>query len=143
MNPALCSNHFQVDWGGRRIGFVSVSGLSTEVDTTPWREGASRDGAVRMVPGLQRFAPVVLTRAIEPGDNEFFEWMNTVRGSEAERRDVSISLLNASHEPVVTWKLRAAFPARLDYGPLNALGSDIATESLTLVHEGLAVQHAS
>jgi hypothetical protein len=41
------------------------------------------------VPGLQRFAPVVLTRAIEPGDNEFFEWMNTVRGSEAERRDVT------------------------------------------------------
>jgi phage tail-like protein len=52
------------------------------------------------------------------------------------------SLLNTDHEPVVTWRLRAAFPSRLDYGRLNALGSDIATESLTLVHEGLVVQQA-
>ncbi|WP_291010355.1 phage tail protein [Hydrogenophaga sp.] len=142
MNPSLCNNHFQVEWGGRRISFISVSGLSTEVEVTPFRESASRDGVARAVPGLQRFSPVVLTRSIEPGDNDFFQWMSTVRGSEAERRDVSIRLLNAVHEPVVTWRLSSAFPSRLDYGPLNALSSEVATESLTLVHEGLVVQHA-
>jgi hypothetical protein len=39
----------------------------------------------------------------------------------------------------MTWKLMRAFPSRLDYAPLNALGSDLAMESLTLVHEGLVV----
>jgi phage tail-like protein len=85
---------------------------------------------------------VVLTRRIEPGDNEFFEWMNTVRFQQADRRDVSISSLNADHEPVVTWRLRNAFPSPLAYGPLDALGDAVATESLTLVHDGLSVLHA-
>lgn len=142
MNRELCNKHFQVEWGGRRIGFMAVSGLSLAVEVVPFREGNSADSSPRVLPGQPSFAPVVLTRSIEPGDNEFFEWMNSVRFHEAERRDVSISLLNADHEPAVTWRLRNAFPSRLDYGPLDALGSTLATESLTLVHEGLSVQHA-
>jgi phage tail-like protein len=142
MNRELCNNHFRVEWGGRRIGFMAVTGLSLAVDVVPYREGSSPDGAPRLLPGHPSFSPVVLTRSIEPGDNEFFEWMNTVRFQQADRRDVSISLLNADHEPVVTWRLRNAFPSQLAYGPLDALGDAVATESLTLVHDGLSVLHA-
>lgn len=143
MNQELCNNHFRVEWGGRRVGFMAVSGLSTSVEVVPYREGSSPDPAPRLLPGPLGYAPVVLTRTIEPGDNEFFEWMDTVRLSRAERRDVTISLLNGDHEPVVAWRLRSAFPSRLDYGPLDALGRAPATESLTLVHEGFVVQHRS
>jgi phage tail-like protein len=142
MNRELSNNHFQVQWGGRRIGFMAVSGLSQAVEVVPFRDGNAPEGTPRLLPGQPSFSPVVLTRSIEPGDNEFFEWMGTVRFQQAERRDVSISLLNADHEPVVTWRLHSAFPSKLDYGPLDALGSAVATESLTLVHEGLSVVHA-
>jgi phage tail-like protein len=142
MGQSLCNNHFQVEWGGRRIGFMAVSGLVTSVEIVPGREGSSNENAAVALPGQQRFSPVVLTRAIEPGDNEFFEWMNAVRFQQTERRDVTVSLLNASHEPVVVWRLSAAFPSELAYGPLDAHGNDLATETLTLVHQGLSVDHS-
>ncbi len=141
MTQALCNNHFQVEWGGRRVGFMAVSGLGTSVEVVASRDGASKVNTSIALPGLQQFSPVVLTRAIEPGDNGFFEWMNATSFQQAEKRDVTVSLLNARHEPVVVWRLMAAFPSRLEYGPLHAQGNDLATETLTLVHQGMRVEH--
>lgn len=142
MNNPLCNNHFRVEWGGTRIGFIEVSGLSMELDVVPFRDGASPDNSARLLPGQKLFAPVVLRRGIVPGDNDFFDWINSAQLNQVQRRDVTIQLLNERHEPVVSWHLKNAFPSRLDYAPLSALGSDIAIESLTLVHEGLRVEHA-
>jgi phage tail-like protein len=142
MPSQLCTNHFRVDWGGTRIGFTEVSGLSIELDVVPYRDGASPDSTASLVPGQKRFSPVVLRRGIVPGDNDFFNWINSAQFGDVQRRDVTIQLLNGQHNPVVTWRLTRAFPSRLDYAPLSALGSEIAIESLTLVHEGLRVEHA-
>lgn len=141
MRDTLCNNHFRVDWGGARMDFMEVSGLSMEIDVVPYREGASPDSAATLLPGQKLFSPVVLKRGIVPGDNDFFEWINSAHFSQVQRRDVLIQLLNGSHAPVVTWRLTGAFPSRLDYAPLNALGTEIAIESLTLVHEGMQVEH--
>lgn len=142
MNNTLCNNHFSVDWGGTSIGFMEVSGLGMELDVVPYRQGSAFDSAASLIPGQKLFPPVVLRRGIVAGDNDFFNWINSAGFNTVERRDVTIRLLNAQHDPVVIWKLKNAFPSRLDYGPLQAVGSDIAVETLTLVHEGLLVQHA-
>lgn len=142
MNNPLCNNHFRVDWGGSRIGFREVSGLSIGLDVVPYRDGASPDSTASLLPGQKQFSPVLLRRGIVPGDNDFFEWINSAQFGEIQRRDVTIQLLNGQHDPVVTWRLTRAFPCRLDYAPLSSLGSEVAIESLTLVHEGLRVEHA-
>lgn len=141
MNKTLCNNHFRVEWGGTSIGFMEVSGLGMEIDVVPYRQGSSPDSAATLIPGQKLYPPVVLRRGIVAGDNDFFAWISSANFNTVERRDVSIQLLNAQHDPVVVWKLKSAFPSRLDYGPLQAMGSDIAVETLTLVHEGLTVQH--
>jgi phage tail-like protein len=143
MRSQLCNNHFTVEWGGARIGFTEVSGLSMELDVVPYRDGSSPDSAATLLPGQKLFAPVVLKRGLVPGDNSFFEWINGAQFSQVERRDVTIQLLNERHEPVIVWRLVRAFPSRLDYSPLSALGSEVAIESLTLVHEGFNVQHTA
>jgi phage tail-like protein len=140
-NNQLCNNHFRVEWGGNRVGFMEVSGLAMELDVVPFRDGSSPDNSVTLLPGLKHFSPVVLKRGIVKGDNEFFTWMNTVQSGQADRRDVTIALLNGRHEPVVIWRVRNAFPSKLEFAPLNARGSDVATETLTLVHGGLVVEH--
>lgn len=142
MRSVLCNNHFSVDWGGSSAGFTEVSGLGLELDVVPHRNGSSPDAAAALLPGQRLFSPVVLRRGIVPGDNDFFHWINSAQFQQIERRDVTIHLLNQRHEPVVSWKLRNAFPTRLDYAPLQALGGEVAVESLTLVHEGLTVTHA-
>jgi phage tail-like protein len=137
---ALPRYHFRVDWGGTRIGFMEVSGLDIEIEVVSYREGGSPDDSVRKMPGLRKYSNITLKRGITKGDNEFFNWINTKQIGTIERRDVSISLLNEEHNPVVVWKVKNAFPIHY-YGPvLAASDSEIAVESLVLTHEGIVVE---
>lgn len=142
MNYPMAKNHFRVEWGGTNIGFMEVSGLAIELDVIPYREGSSSESSERLMPGQKRFSPIVLKRGIVKNDDEFYKWINTAQFNLVELRDVTISLLNESHEPVVTWKVKNAFPSKLEYSPLFSRGSEVAVESLTLVHEGLVVEYS-
>lgn len=141
MNYPHLKNHFSVQWGGTNIGFMEVSGLSIEIDVVDYREGASPENTFRKMPSLKKFSDVTLKRGIVKNDNDFYQWINTATFNQVERRDVVISLLNENHEPVVVWKLRNAFPVKLEYSPLNAQCSDVVIESMTLTHEGLTVEY--
>ena len=134
-------NHFRVEWGGTNVGFMEVSGLSIELDVVDYREGSSPENSVRKMPGMKKFSDVVLKRGIVKNDDDFYRWISTATFNQVERRDVVISLLNEQHEPVVVWKLRNAFPSKLEYSTLNAHSSDVIIESLTLAHEGLTVEY--
>lgn len=134
-------NHFRVEWGGTNVGFMEVSGLSIELEVVDYREGSSPESSAILMPGQKKFSPVVLKRGIVKSDDDFYKWINTAQFNKIERRDVIISLLNESHEPVVVWKIKNAFPFKLEYSPLNANGSDVAIESLSLAHEGLVVEY--
>lgn len=137
---AISRYHFSVSWGGTRIGFLEISGLDIEIEAVSFREGSSPEDSARKIPGLRKYSNITLKRGIVKNDNEFFEWINTIRIGEIERRDVTISLLNESHEPIVVWKVKNAFPVHY-YGPiLNANGSDVAMETLVLTHEGISIE---
>jgi phage tail-like protein len=141
MNYPHTKNHFRVEWGGTNIGFMEVSGLSIELDVVSYREGSSPENSERLMPGLKKYSPIILKRGIIKSDDDFYKWINTAQFNTIQRRDVVISLLNESHEPVVVWKLQNAFPSKLEYSTLNAHSSDVVIESLTLVHEGLVVEY--
>ena len=141
MSYPHAKNHFSVQWGGTNIGFMEVSGLAIELDVVAYRDGSSPEYSERLMPGLRKYSPIVLKRGIIEKDNEFFNWINTAQLNNIERRDVIISLLNKEHEPIVVWKIRRAFPFKLEYSPLEAQCSEIVIESLTLAHEGLTVEY--
>lgn len=141
MNYPHTKNHFRVEWGGRNIGFMEVSGLAIDVDVVDYREGSSLENTVRKMPGIKKFSDVVLKRGIVKNDDDFYLWISTATFNQVERRDVTISLLNENHEPVVIWKVRNSFPTKLEYSPLDAQCSGVVIESLTLAHEGLTVEY--
>jgi len=134
--------HFQVDWGGTRMGFSEVSGLDIEVQPIEYREGNSPEYSTMKMPGLKKYGNITLKRGIMPADNEFFDWLNTVGLNQVERRDITISLLNEDHEPVMTWKAQDAWVTKLDGPVLNATANEVAIESLEIAHEGLTVETA-
>ena len=140
MNYPMHKNHFRVEWGGVNVGFMEVSGLAIELDVVSYREGSSPESSERLMPGVKKYSPIILKRGIVKSDDEFYKWINTAQFNKIERRDVTISLLNENHEPVVIWKIRNAFPFKLEYSPLHSQGSEVAIESLTLAHEGLTVE---
>lgn len=133
--------HFQVEWGGAKIGFTEVSGLEVSTEVIEYRDGASKEYHKLKMPGMQKFSNVTLKRGTFKGDNDFFNWWNTVALNTIERRDVTISLLNESHEPVVVWKIKNAWPVKVQSTDLKADGNEVAIESIELAHEGLTIQN--
>ena len=133
--------HFQVEWGGVRLGFSEVTGLNVETDVIEYREGASPEFHKIKMPGLQKFPNITLKRGTFKADNEFFTWWNTVALNTIQRRNLIISLLNENHEPVVVWKVKQAWPSKVMSGDLKADANEVLMESIELVHEGLTIQN--
>lgn len=137
----LVKFHFQVDWGGTKIGFTEVSGLDVETEIVEYRNGASPEYSKIKMPGMQKFNNITLKRGTFKSDNEFFEWWNSVSLNTIERRNITISLLNESHEPVVIWKIKNAWPTKIQSTDLKADANEVAIESMEIVHEGLIIQN--
>lgn len=133
--------HFTVQWGGTRIGFSEVSGLTQENQAIEYRDGSFPEYSSIKMPGLRKFSNVTLKRGIVKADNDFFKWLSTIKLNQVERRDVVVSLLNENHEPVMTWKVLNAFPVKVEGPGLKASGNEVAIESIEIAHEGLELQN--
>ena len=133
--------HFQVEWGGSKITFTEISGMDVEIEPIEYRDGASPEYHKIKMPGMQKFSNITLKRGTFRGDNEFRDWFNTVALNTIERRDITISLLNEEHEPVVVWKVKSAWPLKVQSTDLKADGNEVAIETMELAHEGLTVEH--
>jgi len=131
--------HFLVQWGGVRIGFTEVTGLDMQAEVIEYREGSSPEYHKVKMPGMQKFSNITLKRGTIQGDSDFYKWMNTINLTLADRRDIIISLLNESHEPVMTWKAKNAFPVKVQASDLKSDGNEVAIETLELAHEGLNI----
>lgn len=133
--------HFQVEWGGSKIGFTEVSGLDITTEVIEYRDGASPEYSKIKMPGQRKYSNITLKRGTFKGDNQFYTWFNSVNLNTIERRDLTISLLNESHEPVIVWKVKNAWPSKVTPTDLKADGNEVAIESLELAHEGLTIQN--
>ncbi|MFD2163339.1 phage tail protein [Paradesertivirga mongoliensis] len=133
--------HFLVQWGGTRIGFSEVTGLDIQLEPIEYREGSSPQFSKIKMPGLQKFSNITLKRGTISDDKEFYTWMKTVKMNTIERRDLTISLLNENHEPVISWKVMNAFPIKVQASDLKADGNEVAIETIELAHEGLDIMN--
>jgi phage tail-like protein len=138
-NPYLNYN-FLVDIGeGDELGFSEVVLPAGELEVVEYRVGSEQTSSARKLPGRASYANVVLRRGIA-GRLELFEWWTVVRDGSPARRNVTITLLDEQRNPVQRWLLRNAWPAKLDFGSLNALGNEVAIETLELAHEGFELE---
>ena len=138
-NPYLNFN-FLVDLGlGDELGFSEVEVPSGEIEVIEYREGGDRVNSARKLPGLTKYPNVTLKRGIT-GRTDLFEWWKSVRDGQAQRRNVTITLLDEQRQAVLRWHLRDAFPVKIEGSSLNATGNEVAIETLELAHEGLEIK---
>ena len=143
-NYPLTGFHFTVKWSDddENVSFSEVSGLSVSTTPIEYREGANKEYTTFKMPGLKKYDNVTLKRGAMATDNGFYDWFNTISNNTVERRDITISLLNEAHEPVVTWSLKNAFPIKSDGGSLNASDGKVLIESVELAYESFTVTRA-
>ena len=140
----LTTLHFEVSWGDSQntSNFSEVSGLTMETEVVEYRGGADKALAVRKLPGLKKFGNVTLKRGIVPAEagNGLFDWFNTITAGGVSRRDVTVSLLNEERTPVMTWKIKEAFPTKIEGPSLKSTGTDIAVEAVEFACESIAIE---
>ncbi len=141
MTYPLPAFHFSVDWGGTQLAFSEVTGLNIEVQPIEYRDGLSPEFSTVKMPGLKKYGNVTLKRGVFAGDNEYYDWLKTIKMNKPERRDVIINLLNEEHEPVMTWKVLNAWPTKITSPDLKAGGNEAAIETLEIAHEGITIEN--
>lgn len=134
------SYNFIVDWGGNQGGFMEISGLNMEIEPISVRNGNFKEEIELKIPGLLRFSEVSFKRGIVVNDNDFFKWINTKSSGTIERRNITITMLNDQQKPVIVWRLRNCFPTKYIGPVLMANDSNIAVETLVVVHEGMEIE---
>ena len=129
--------NFRVEIDGiASAAFAECSGLSSETDVIEYREGADRTLGVRKIPGLTRYANVVLRRGLT-ANRDLWDWRQLVVDGQVSRRTVTITLLDETAAPVMRWMLREAWIAKWEGPTFNARTSQVAIETIELVHEGI------
>lgn len=133
--------HFQVEWGGSTAAFSEVTGLEVETEMIEYRDGANPEYSKQRMPGMQKYSNITMKRGIFAANNEFFDWWNSVTLNKIERRDLTISLLNEEHEPVMVWNVKNAWPTKIQSTDLKADGNEVALETIEVAHEGLSIRN--
>lgn len=135
--------HFKVTLGDKgEVAFQEASGLDFEVEMIEYRSGNSKEFSKVKMPGLKKFSDVTLKKGMFKKDDALFKWINEIKMNTINRQNVTIQLLDESHEVLFTWSLKNAFPLKLTSTDLNAQNSEAAIEEIVLSHEGMTMEAA-
>jgi phage tail-like protein len=138
--------NFLVDLGdgntdGAQAGFQECSNIGMEVTVAEYRNGNEKENSVRKITGLNKATDVTLKRGVI-GSLNLYQWLDDIRnGNQNALRNVVVQLQSEDHTTVVqTWKLIRARIIKHISGPMNAKGTDVAMEELTLAYERLEME---
>ena len=81
------------------------------------------------MPGMQKYSNITLKRGTFNSDNEYYECWNTIKLNTIERRNITINLINGEHEPVFIWKVKNAWPTKVQ--SIDSLRRLYITQSIT------------
>ena len=125
--------------GVPRGAFAEVGGLTAEGDSADYREGTDVQPSVRKLVGLRKYTNITLKRGYT-ADKVLWQWYTNIFNGQADRRNVTIVLLNERREPVLRWNAENAWINKIEGPALKASGNEVAMESIELVHEGLTLE---
>ena len=130
--------NFSVEIEGiEAAGFMEVSGIIVETEVVEYRQG-NMPGQPLKLPGQTRFGNITLKRGVSRS-NTLWTWYQSVVQGDADRRSLSIILLNTRREEVRRWNVYEAWPCKYETSQLNAKGNEVLIETLEVVCERIEV----
>jgi phage tail-like protein len=126
--------HFVVDWGGTRVTFSELRGLS------PGAHGAvypDVEHSGRRISGTVKYENIIFRRGALSLDE--YNGLAKITTGEPERRDITVTFLGERDETVMVWKVVSALPIKIELPDPSASGAEVAIESLEIAHEGIEV----
>ena len=134
----VTTNRYYVEIGSSIVAcFSECSGVGAEIDKEVYLEGGANDQQ-RIILKHTRFPDVTLKRGITD-DATFSNWFSEIFNQQTQRRNVNILVFNQAGVLMRSWTLVGAIPVAWRTPNLEADGSSVAIEELTLAFEGLKV----
>lgn len=135
----VTTNRFYVELDSVIVAsFTECSGLSVEIQKQVYYEGGVNDQQ-RIFLDHASFTDVTLKHGLTD-NQDFWGWLIGVfKETETFRNNVNILVFNQAGEIMQSWTLIGAIPIGWKAPALQADGSAVAIEELTLAYEGLNV----
>jgi phage tail-like protein len=119
--------------------FRECSGLDSETSVIESKEAGNKGQTIiKKLPGDHKWGDISLKRGYTD-DMKLQSWRQlTVDGKLTDmRKNGSIVVYDYENKEVLRWNFKNGWISKLQGPSLNATGSDVAIESVTIVHEGL------
>jgi len=127
---------FVVELDGMLVaGFSEVHGLESQTEYEEIREGGV-NGYVHRLPKGVRNPPIMLRRGLS-SSQELWNWYDACAKGTIKRKSGSIILYKQDGAEQCRWNFFEAYPTRWSGPSLNAATSDVAIETVELVHNGI------
>jgi phage tail-like protein len=141
IDEALQTN-FSIEIDAVVVGiFQNVSGLSAEMNVEEFYEGGVNTFK-HQLPGPISYGPITLSTGMLSG-KELWNWFGSIAwGQPVDRRNVSIVMYQTMRGDglggeVMRWNLIGAYPTKWEGPSFNAGSTEVAVQTLTLVHTGI------
>ena len=123
--------------GITQAGFSEATIPNTSQDPIEYREG-SEPPTARKIPGLIKYGNVTLKWGLTDS-LDLYDWRKLVEDGKMKdaRKNVAIILMDEEGNSKSRWEFSDAWPNKYDAPDLSAKGTDIAIETLEIVHEGM------
>ncbi|NVB83052.1 MAG: phage tail protein [Kofleriaceae bacterium] len=116
--------------------FKSVSGLRSETEVVPVREGGQNATTFQLV-GATKWSNIVLKQGFTK-DSGLLAWRNEWLGPRGGKRvGGTITLLNTALEGAAEWSFVRGWPVKWEISEFDASKSELAIETLEIAHEGI------
>lgn len=136
VDPYLNYNFLVEIDGITQAAFKECSGLDSTTEPVQYRQGGENN-TIRKLPGKTTYSDIVLKRGLTDSD-ELWKWRKTVVDGKAERKNGSIIVLDTTGGEKLRWNFIEAWPTKWEGPTFDANANDIAIETLTIAHEGIA-----
>jgi phage tail-like protein len=129
------ANWFELTVSGQSVGYYTeVSGLSAEVEVMTYTEGGNNE-FVHHLPTRVKHPNLVLKRGMTNTD-ALERWFRQTH-VETRLSDVTLTMKDTENTTVRQWQFANAFPVKWTGPTFSATQSQVATETIELVHQGI------
>ena len=129
-------------FGPKEAFFKSVSGLKSETEVVPYREGGL-NGHTHQLVGATKWPNLVLKRGFissPPMGEKLIIWRQKWTSAEdkkLKRRRGKVTQLDSRMEPVCHWEFLDGWPCRWEGPEYDSSKSELAVETIEIAHSGL------
>lgn len=119
--------------------FRECSGLSTESEVVEHLVVNSKgQQIIQKVPGRAKWSDITLKKSMD-GAKDLWNWRKQVLDGQYDkyRRNGSIVIYNSENTEVARWNFQNGWPSAWKGSDLSSSSDEVATEEVTIAHEGL------